>query len=330
MPEVAGVLTSTATITHLATVYYERVALSSLRKVFHFSKLADNRVMPRRNGKTVQFFRYSQLGANTTATPEGETVVPGQTLTSTTLTATVAQYADFMSFSDMLVDTSIDDIVSAGADILGYRGGLSVDTIVRNEIDSVASSIDVTPLDATSFSGADLAQVRARLAGIDVKPFANGYFRALAHPFVLYDFINDPTAGGFQDIVKTLAGSNGQMDRFFTLEDRGMVAKFASVEMWESTNVTVVAGSPNKYRVYIAGQEALSTIDLEGRGPSRSEDQDKSPFSLTVLRDIPVGPANPEGKIKALVSYNFVFVTKILDTSPYRIRKIDVANSLGI
>ena len=328
MPEIAGNLSSTATITHLATVYYERVALSSLRKVFHFDKLADNRVMPLRNGKTVQFFRYSQLGANTTATPEGETVVPGQTLTSTTLSATVAQYADFMSFSDMLVDTSLDDIVTAGADILGYRAGLSVDTLVRNEIDSVAGSIDVTPLDANSFGGADLAQVRARLAGIDVKPFANGYFRALAHPFVLYDFINDPTAGGFQDVVKVL--QNGQSDRFFQLEDRGMVAKFASVEMWESTNVTITAGSPNTYRVYIAGQEALSTIDLAGRGPARTEDQDRSPFRVDVLRNIPVGVANPEGKVKALVSYNFVFVTKILDTSPYRLRKLDVANSLGI
>lgn len=322
----ASNLTSTGTLTHLISVYYDRRALTSLRKKFMFWKGVDTRTLPKKNGKVIQFYRYSQLGANTTPTAEG-TVGTGLALTSATVQATVAQYSDFISFSDMLVETAPDnDIVAVGADLLGYRAGLTVDTIMRNEVDSVAASIDVAPL-GDYFTGMDVANIRHRLAGMDIKPFPDGYFKALAHPYVMYDFIHDPQVGGFLDVVKQ--GGEGK-ERLFRMEDRGYVARWSGVEIWESTNVTMVAGSPNKYRVYFFGQEGLAAIDLAGRGPSRTEDQDRSKFSVNVIREAKPSIADPEGKIRAAVSYNFVFCAKILDTNPYRIRKIDAATSLGL
>jgi N4-gp56 family major capsid protein len=324
----AGNLTSTGSITHLATVYYDRVALTALRKKFHFWKGVDTRTLPKKNGKTIQFYRYSQLGANTTPTTEGDTGTSLQ-LTSGVVTATVAQYADFISFSDMLVDTAIDgDIVAVGADQLGYRAGLSVDTMIRNEVDSVAASINVALL-GDYFSGLDGANVRARFAGVDIRPFANGYFPALMHPYVSYDFIHDPQVGGFLDVVKQAPGVQGH-ERLFTMEDRGFIGRFNGIEYWESTNVTVTAGTPNLYRVYFFGLEGLAAIDLAGRGPTRTSDQNAQKFSVNVITEAKPSIANPEGKIRAAVSYNFVFVTKVLDTSPYRIRKIDAPTSLGL
>jgi len=319
--------TGSSQFTHLATVYYDRLALTSLRKKFMFWKFVDYRSLPKKSGKLIQFYRYSQLGANTTPTSEGVVGTGLSMAASTTVQATVSQYSDFISFSDMLVDTAIDsDIVAVGADQLGYRAGLTCDTIIRNEIDSVAASIDVSLL-GDYFSGADCAAIRTRFAGLDIKPFANGYFPVLAHPYVMYDFIHDPQVGGFQDIVKE-TGDAGK-ERLFRMEDRGFVARFASCEIWESTNVTLVAGSPNKYRVYFAGMEALGAIDLAGRGPSRSQDQNSQKFSVRVIKPEP-SAADPEGKIAAFVSYNFVFVTKVLDTNPYRLRKIDAPCSLGL
>ncbi len=323
----AGNLTTTATITHLASVYYDRVALTPLRKRFMFWKLVDNRTLPKKNGKTVQFYRYSQLGSNTVATTEGA-VGTSLALTSGVVTATVAQYADFISFSDMLVDTAIDgDIVAVGADQLGYRAGLSCDEIVRAEIDSLAAVINVAPLGAY-FSGADLAAIRTRFAGLDILPFANGYFPCIAHPYVTYDLVHDPAVGGFMDVVKQ-PGSE-QRGTLFRQEDRGLVCRFNSCEVWESTNVNVTAGPPITYRTYFAGQEALAAIDLAGRGPSRTQDQNRQKFSVSVVRDAAPSIANPEGKIKALASYNFVFCAKNLDTAPYRLRKIEFSSSLGI
>jgi N4-gp56 family major capsid protein len=324
----ASNLTSGTGLNHLASVYYDRLALTALRKKFMFWKGVDTKTLPMKNGKTIQFYRYSQFGSNTTATEEGSPGT-GISLTSSTVSATVAQYADFISFSDMLVDTAIDgDIVARGADNLGYRAGLTFDTIIRNEVDSVAASIDVAPLD-TYFSSADVAAMRTRFAGLDIRPFADGTtYRGLIHPYTAYDFLHDPQVGGFVDVAKQ-SGGPGQ-ERFTTMEDRGYVATWGGVQLWESTNVTLIAGSPNQYRSYFFGLEGLAAIDLAGRGPTRTEDQDQQKFSVTVLNGLKPDVANPEGKIKALCSYNCVFVAKTLDTNPYRMRKIDVANSLGL
>lgn len=323
----AGNTTGTSTITHLATVYYDRVSLSSVRQVFKFWELVDDKVLPVKNGKTIQFYRYSNFGANTTAAPEGQTGTSLQ-LTTTTVSATVSQYTDFISLSDLLMDTAIDgDILARAADQLGYRGGLTFDTIVRNEQDSIAASIDVSLL-GDYFSAADLANVRARLAGLNVRPKADGYFSGIIHPYITYDFKRDPSVGGFLDVVKQHPQMEGN-DRIFTVEDRGFVANFEGVRLVESNNVTIASTGPNTYRCYFAGQEAMAAIDLAGRGPTRTPDQDKMKFKVNVQRT-PVSVANPTGQIGGIASYNVVFAAKNLDTNPYRSRKIDAPTSLGL
>jgi N4-gp56 family major capsid protein len=174
-----------------------------------FWKGCDYRTLPLKNGKMIQWFRYSQLDANTTPTTEGGGPGASLEMSSGVVQSTVAQYADFISLSDLLVDTAIDgDIAAVAADQLGYRGGLTANKIIRNEVDSVAASIDVS-LIGEYFTGADCANIRHRLAGIDVTPFPDGFFKVLAHPYVLYDFMHDPAVGGFQDMVKYSAVEGG-------------------------------------------------------------------------------------------------------------------------
>ena len=52
----------------------------------------------RRSGKTVQWFRYTLLGANTSVAPEGA-VGNSNTLASTTISGTVQEYADFITIT---------------------------------------------------------------------------------------------------------------------------------------------------------------------------------------------------------------------------------------
>jgi hypothetical protein len=129
--------------------------------------------------------------------------------------------------------------------------------------------------------------------------------------------------------VNKQPGAAGQ-SKLQSVQGRGLLLRFNNCEVYESTNCTVVAGSPNKYRTYFAGQEGIAAIDLAGRGPTRSKDQNRQKFNIHVIREEKPSIANPEGKIRGAVSYNFVWVTKILDTNPYRIRKIDFPSSLGL
>jgi N4-gp56 family major capsid protein len=250
---------------------------------------------------------------------------------SSTFQATVSQYDDYITISDMLDDTSISDEVTAAADELGYRAALTADEILKAEIDSAAGSVDFSLL-GTNFSGADAVNVRHQLQGLNIRPkSSDGYFEALIHPYISYDLIKDPDVGGFQDIVKR--GTRGN-ERLFTYEDRGFVAEFGGVRFWESTNVTQVSGSPNKWRTYFFGEGGVSAIDLAGRGPSRVMRYPNSPtasgdrFRLNVVRNLGPSKADPTGKIRAFVSYNFVFVAKIMDSTNYRYRKIDAPSSI--
>lgn len=318
----AGNLTTTSTLGHLATVWYDREALDVLRTKFMFWVLVDDKSLPKRNGKLVQFYRYTKFGANTTTKTEGQVGTSLQ-LTTNNVQATVSQYADFISFSDFLEETALDDIVSGGAQELGFRGGLTADNLVKTEADTAFGSAEITLLGA-NLAVKDLANARHILQGLDVQPKSGPYFPAIAHPHVTYDLLNDPQAGGHQDLVKHDTASQGN-NRLFTFEDRGFVARIKGIELWESTNVTKTG---SKWRTYIAGKQAIFAIDLAGEGPARVKDPRSERFNITVIRP-GKSAADPEGVVSAYVSYNFKFVTKIADTNPYRFRMIDSASSIA-
>lgn len=299
--------TQTPTLTHLATVYYERKALDTLKKKFMFREATVPDVMPLRSGKTIQFYRYSLFSANTVPAPEG-TVGTGLPLTTTTVSASVAEYADYVTISQLLQDTAIDPITENAADMLGYRGGFSADTITRVEFDSNASSVQIATLGAT-FSAADLRRAAMLLAGADVRPMKGDDWIGIIHPYILYDLMSDNTAGGFIDVMK-YADPNTMVN--------GEAGKMAGVRLLQSTNVGSTGTAPQvKYYTYVVGMGAVGAIELAGVGPTQVQDPAKQAFKINVIKG---GPqiADPEGMIGSAVSYRFVFVAKTLDSSTYR------------
>jgi N4-gp56 family major capsid protein len=230
--------------------------------------------------------------------------------------------------SDLLQDTAIDPIVQSAAELLGYQGGLSVDTITRNIIDAETGAL-ATMLGAT-FRVADLRNQRSQLQAVDVEPMASGEFFCVMHPFVSYDLVNDPAAGGLADIFKYTAPSTTPLVKY---EDRGLITHVAGCKVVESTNTKFTSGSPNKYRVYVFGANAIGAVDLEGRGPNKITDPKKQRFSINTIKGEP-SIADPEGVIGAAVSYNFVYTVVALDGPAsiggvYRYRFIDASSTIG-
>lgn len=310
----ASNLTTTPSLTHLATVYYERKALDTLKKKFMFREATVPDVMPLRSGKTIQFYRYSLFSANTTPAAEGA-IGTGLPLTTTTISASVSEYADYITISTLLNETAIDPITENASDMLGYRGGLSADTITRTEFDSNASSVQISTLGAT-FTANDLRRSAMLLEGADVRPMKGDDFICIMHPYVLYDLMSDNTAGGFIDVLK-YANAGALIDGGTAMN--GEAGKMAGVRILKSTNVGSTGTAPNAsyYYTYIVGKGAVGAIDLSGAGPSNVMDPDKQAFKINVIKG---GPqiADPEGMIGSAVSYRFVFVAKTLDSSTYR------------
>jgi N4-gp56 family major capsid protein len=305
----ASNLTTSGTIAHLATVYYSRRALDVLRAKFRFLLATEPDLLPKRNGKTIQWYRYTKFGANTVPSAEG-TVGTGITATTGTVSATISEYSDYASVSTLLEDTAIDPIVENISKELGYRAALSVDTITRAEFDSAVSSVALDALGVV-FSAADLRRARAVLEGSNVEAKMGDDFVTIMHPYIVYDLKSDNTAGGFIDVMKyaapdkLLAGEAGRID---------------SCRIFTTTNVGTSGTAPNvKYYTYVVGKGAVGSVELSGRGPSHVQDINKQAFKLNVVRGGP-SAADPEGKIGAYVSYYFVHVAKILDSTDYRYR----------
>jgi len=324
----AGNTTSSAGLAHLANVYYRKKGLDRLQKKFVFRDATMKDMIPKQVGRTVQFFRYINFGANTVPTTEG-VVGTSLSLTSHVVGATVSQYTAYITVSDLLQDTAIDPIVQNASELLGYSAGLTVDTIVRNVLDAEFSNASQSLL-GTFTRVADLRNSRSQLQANDVLPMEDGEFFAIFHPFSTYDIVNDPAAGGLADIFKYTQPEKQPLVKY---EDRGLVTHVAGCRLVESTNVLKTAGSPNKYRGYVFGRNGIGCVDLEGRGPSDINDPTKQRFKINVVKGEP-SIADPEGVIGAAVSYNFVFCGVVLEGPAgiggnYRFRLLDTVSSIG-
>jgi N4-gp56 family major capsid protein len=118
----AGVGTTTAGINHFATVWYNRRALDQLKRRFRFYNAAEPDMVPRRSGKTVQWFRYTLLGSNTAA-PEGA-VGNSNVLSSTTISGTVQEYADFITISTLADETAINTMVAVKSSLIDSNAAM--------------------------------------------------------------------------------------------------------------------------------------------------------------------------------------------------------------
>lgn len=315
----ASTKTTTAGLSHLATVHYNRRALSTKKKRTHFWRLGRPDDLPLQNGKTAQWFRPTEFGANTTATAEGEPS-SGLALQSSTISATVAQYSDVIALSDFLVQTDIVSSLDMATERLSYRAALSMDGIYKTELDATATD---QPLLGDYLAATDLARTRFEFAGADVEPFEGSYHRGIFHPHCLYDLMLDPQAGGFQDLSKHM---DELKSKNISIPDRGYIGKLHNVEIYESSNATQIAGTPNKWRNYIAGFEAFGILRLAGKGPKNITNPDRERFNLNIVRNDGNQLFDAEKKIAAAVAYNVKVTAKTLDAT--RLRKIDAPSGI--
>jgi len=263
------------------------------------------------------------LGANTVPAPEGAVGV-SNTLTTTTVSGTVSEYADFITVSTLLDETAIDPIVVNGAEQLGYSAGLSVDTIIKTAFDGQSGAVLSPGTLGTYATVDDVRRCKALLEGADIRPKDDKYYYSIMHPYIVYDIKSDNTAGGFIDLMKW-ADPKVFIDAPNPFDDP--VGVIENVKIWATTNVTTSGTAPNVlYSCYVVGRGAAGAVDLQGSGPSRVEDPSKQQFRINVIRG---GPqiADPAGMIGAAVSYRYVFLAQILDTVNlrYRIFKADAS-----
>ena len=186
--------------------FYDMTLIDEAQASLVHDQFAQKRPIPKNSGKTIEFRKFASLPKALTPLTEGVTP-DGKSLNVTAITATVAQYGDYITQSDVLELTTIDNTIVEATKLLGRQAGLTLDTITRNVLQSGTNvtycpkvAADGTETAVTSRAGLDntcqltvkvIQQVVAKLRAQNA-PTIGGKYVAIIHPYVAYDLMRDP------------------------------------------------------------------------------------------------------------------------------------------
>ena len=186
--------------------FYDMTLIDEAQANLVHDQFGQKRPIPKNGGKTIEFRKFAPLAKALTPITEGVTP-DGKSLTVTTIEATVNQYGDYITQSDVLELTSLDNTILEATKLLGRQAGATLDTIVRDVMQSGDNvtycpkvAADGSETAVTSRTNLDntcqltvkvLQQVVAKLRAQNA-PTINGKYVAIIHPYVAYDLMRDP------------------------------------------------------------------------------------------------------------------------------------------
>jgi N4-gp56 family major capsid protein len=324
LPTVASV---TSSIGSYPTVYYDRVAVTALRNNLHLYDCIESKQMPDKSGVVMQIFGYTKLAANTTPATDGTPQAAGVAITASTGTITLSQFVDYISYSDKVILTGISPVVAEGSALLGYRGALTVDTVISTAVDAIAAADATTRIDVAhlSFMSASIGRKAAMLLrSVDVRPKSNGLFMGVISALLAFDFLNDTAAGGFQDAFRYI---DPKLLQTGVEPTKQRIAVLAGVEWYESNSLPVVANfastGVNGYRAYVFGQDAFFQASLGQTQLGQAN------FSVETKTFNGTNSLDPAGVIRAASVYNFFYGIAKRPQSVNAFRRITAESSIG-
>ena len=193
------------TLSNDMRTYYKDYLCDNANENLVHDQFGQKHPIPKGNGKTIEFRKYSPLPKATTPLSEGVTP-DGQELKVSTITSTVSQYGGWVGIPDMLELTSIDTNMVQATEILGDQAGRTLDTVTREVLNGGTNVMyapiinnEVTQnvtsrasLNADAKLTVDLIfRAAAKLKNNLAKPI-NGSYVAIIHPFVAYDLMRSP------------------------------------------------------------------------------------------------------------------------------------------
>lgn len=245
--------------------FYDMTLIDEASANLVHDQFGQKRPIPQNGGKVIEFRKFAALDKALTPLTEGVTPV-GKNLEVSTITAEISQYGDFITQSDMLELTSLDNTILEATKLLGRQAGATLDTVVRNVLHSGTNVtycpkvVDGVETEVTSRSnlGKDcqltvdvIQQVVAKLRAQNT-PTIDGKYIAIIHPYVAYDLMRDPewiSAHKYADPSKLYEGEIGEL---------------AGVRFVQTTEAKIYEGGI--FGTLFFGEGAYGVTELAGGG----------------------------------------------------------------
>lgn len=249
----------TTGLTQHMSIYYDKRFLERAKLMLKHDIGAVVKPLPTNSGKTVYFNRMTPLAVATT--PLTEATNPSDVdMTSTIVSATVAEYGNWTKVGSLYETTSIDVGLREHVDVHAQNAGETIDTLIRDELDGggtaqVVNSLAVSAVTATDIiDGYEVRKAVLTLKKAKAMTFENGYFRAIVPVSVAQDLRGDSE---WLDAYRYTNTENIQ---------NGLLGRLHGVEFFETNNemVSADAGSGNVdvYTTFVFGANAYGIVDI--------------------------------------------------------------------
>lgn len=204
--------------------YYDMTLIDAAQPNLVHNQFGQKRNIPKNGGKKIEFRQYASLPKALTPLTEG--VTPnGSKLSATSIEAEVAQYGNYVTLSDILDLTAIDNNVLEATKACGRQAGLTLDTITRNVLQSgtnvffcpKADGTVVTSranLDKTCKLTVKMVNKVAAFLKANNAPKFDGSYVSIIHPFCAFDLMEDPAwkyPHQYQDTTNIYEGEIGKI-----------------------------------------------------------------------------------------------------------------------
>lgn len=177
--------------------HYDMTLIDEAGPYLVHDQFGQKRPIPKNGGKKIEFRKYASFPKALTPLTEGVTP-DGRKLSVSTIEAEVAQYGDYVTLSDVLDLTAIDNNVVEATKQCGRQAGLTLDTVTRNVLQSGTNVHFCGGKTERSALTADcvltVAEVKKVVAALKAAnaPKINGSYVAIIHPYVAHDLMSDP------------------------------------------------------------------------------------------------------------------------------------------
>lgn len=263
-------------------VFYDRTLLERAMPLLLFTRWAQVRDIPKNIGtSTIKFRRYGNLTAATTPLMEGVTPV-GSQLSVTDITATVKQYGDYITVTDVLSYESEDAVLMEAAEVMGDQSADTLDQLTRDILaagtgviysgTSNTATNEVATGDVITLANLDtaIATLKANNAKKITKQIdaTTGYstspirasFITIVSPVIGVKIRTLAVAAGVWTSVEKYASQSGVME--------GEIGSYQDLRIIESTNskVKALAGESGEdvYCTIIFGANAYGISRISG------------------------------------------------------------------
>ena len=264
-------VTTQSTLSAEMKTFYDRNLIENASPLLVHDRWAQKRYIPKNGGKKIEFRKYVQLGKSLTPLTEGVTP-DGQSLSVTSIEAEVKQYGNYVTVSDMLQMTTIDNTIVETTDLIGGQAGTSLDTISR-EVLNAGTNVQYAEgqvSSRTALTSSHKLTVRAvkmavRTLKKQLAAKIDGSYWAIIHPDIAFDLTEDPNWIDVHKYAKPdeiFEGEIGKIGgvRFVETTEAKIFAKAGAAKSDSDTTKTDV------YSTLFFGANAYATTKIEGAG----------------------------------------------------------------